>query len=60
MHKVTYAAPRHKYLWFIFWNIVIVSLTAVMDKFLVTRTDPLSVVILPAFIISLFVIMRII
>ncbi|MDO8628677.1 MAG: EamA family transporter, partial [Nanoarchaeota archaeon] len=53
LHKVTYAAPKSKYLWFIFWNIIIVSLTAVMDKFLVTRTDPLSIIIFPAFMIAI-------
>ncbi|MDO8556628.1 MAG: EamA family transporter [Nanoarchaeota archaeon] len=52
VHKsqVSYAIPDRRLVWFVLANLVLVSLMAVIDKVLISRTDVYSILIIPAWI----------
>ena len=52
-HKITYSIPSKKFVWFILFNLVLVSIMAIMDKVLVKRTDIYTIVIIPALIMAI-------
>ena len=51
-HTITYSIPNRKFLYFILFNLLLVSIMAIMDKVLVQRTDVYTIVIIPALVMA--------